>query len=230
MRTDKACLAWVWWYVCLLACDWGMSYTHTILCNAVLTYSSILHGACERYNIWGLVAICSGWKPSFSLSSTTLEEDVRAKYAYFFRIIYLVATIEGECSMQAGPGPIYDVPGALGGQISSKNTTFPAFKVCSQCIYCHVYICLRGTVNSVTIVLLVCAETRTRISPNRNILSNEHWSPVFDGALWCKSLLNEMITSIDNDDIFGNGVPASLAQYSAPRGVWTTSTGVPWSR
>jgi len=28
----------------------------------------------------------------------------------------------------AGPGPIYDVPGALGGQISSKNTTFPAFK------------------------------------------------------------------------------------------------------
>lgn len=27
-----------------------------------------------------------------------------------------------------GPGPIYDVPGALGGQISSKHTTFPAFK------------------------------------------------------------------------------------------------------
>lgn len=28
----------------------------------------------------------------------------------------------------AGPGPIYDVPGALGGQISSKHTTFPAYK------------------------------------------------------------------------------------------------------
>jgi hypothetical protein len=31
--------------------------------------------------------------------------------------------------MQAGPGPIYDLPGSLGSQISSKNTTFPGYKV-----------------------------------------------------------------------------------------------------
>ena len=30
---------------------------------------------------------------------------------------------------QAGPGPIYDLPCSLGPQISSKNTSFPGFKV-----------------------------------------------------------------------------------------------------
>jgi hypothetical protein len=30
---------------------------------------------------------------------------------------------------QAGPGPIYDLPCSIGPQISSKNTTFPGYKV-----------------------------------------------------------------------------------------------------